>query len=249
LRDVVGAASAPCAWRNELGGLTFRVGEGARALYVKWSPVDSGLDVDGEVARLGWASRAVTVPEVVATGADEEGAWFVSRALTGDNAVAPRWRVDPAVAVRAIGEGLRDLHDALEVAACPFSWRRDDRRRAAEARTVAGALEDTVFDFEFTGLSLDAALEELRAGPEEDLVVCHGDACAPNTLIGDDGRCTGHVDLGALGVGDRWADLAVASWSTVWNYGPGWEEPLYDAYGIAPDAEKIRYYRLLWSLG
>ena len=70
-----------------------------------------------------------------------------------------------------------------------------------------------------------------------------------NTLIGDDGRCTGHVDLGALGVGDRWADLAVASWSTVWNYGPGWEEPLYDAYGIAPDAEKIRYYRLLWSLG
>jgi kanamycin kinase len=23
------------------------------------------------------------------------------------------------------------------------------------------------------------------------LVVCHGDACAPNTLINDDGRCCG----------------------------------------------------------
>lgn len=33
----------------------------------------------------------------------------------------------------------------------------------------------------------------------------------------------------ALGVADRWADLAVATWSTTWNYGPGWEEPVLDA--------------------
>lgn len=245
----MGAVSAPCVWRNQLGGLTFRVGEGARALYVKWSPADSGLDVAGEVARLEWASRTIAVPEVVATGADEEGAWFVSRALVGESAVAPRWRDEPAAAVRAIGEGLRALHDALEVAACPFSWRRDDRRRAAEARAEAGAFEDNVFRFEFAGLAVDDVLEELREGPDEDLVVCHGDACAPNTLIGADGRCAGHVDLGSLGVGDRWADLAVASWSTVWNYGPGWEEPLCDAYGVALDAAKMRYYRLLWCLG
>ncbi|WP_443062724.1 phosphotransferase [Streptomyces sp. NBC_00390] len=58
------------------------------------------------------------------------------------------------------------------------------------------------------------------------LVVCHGDACAPNTVVGDDGTWTGHVDLGTLGAADRWADLAVATWSTQWNYGPGWEEPL-----------------------
>ena len=38
-----------------------------------------------------------------------------------------------------------------------------------------------------------------------------------------DGRCSGQVDLGELGVADRWADLAVATWSTTWNYGPGWE--------------------------
>ncbi len=81
------------------------------------------------------------------------------------------------------------------------------------------------------------------------LVVCHGDACAPNTLLSDDGRWSGHVDLGFLGVADRWADLAVATWSTEWNYGPGWEEPLLDAYGIDPDRERMAYYRLLWDLG
>ncbi len=77
-------------------------------------------------------------------------------------------------------------------------------------------------------------------------VVCHGDACAPNTLLLDDGTFAAHVDLGALGVADRWADLAVAAWSTEWNYGPGYDGIVYSAYGVAPDAERIAYYRRLW---
>jgi kanamycin kinase len=79
------------------------------------------------------------------------------------------------------------------------------------------------------------------------LVVCHGDACAPNTLL-DESGWTGHVDLGALGVADQWADLAVATWSTTWNYGGGWERPLLDAYGVEPDPVRTAYYRLLWDL-
>jgi kanamycin kinase len=85
--------------------------------------------------------------------------------------------------------------------------------------------------------------------PIDLLVVCHGDACAPNTLIDDEGNCSGHVDLGALGVADRWADLAIATWSVNWNYGPGWEGALLNAYGVAPDPERSRYYRLLWDIG
>ena len=42
---------------------------------------------------------------------------------------------------------------------------------------------------------------------------------------------------------------AIATWSTVWNYGPGWESAVLDAYGIALDADRTRYYRLLWDLG
>jgi kanamycin kinase len=91
-------------------------------------------------------------------------------------------------------------------------------------------------------------LDDLGATPHEDLVVCHGDACAPNTLLDDNGEWRAHVDLGGLGVGDRWADLAVMAWSTEWNYGTGWVMTVYDAYGVEPDEEKIRYYRLLWTL-
>jgi len=79
------------------------------------------------------------------------------------------------------------------------------------------------------------------------LVVCHGDACAPATLIDDDGHFLAIVDLGRLGIGDRWADLAVATYSLGWNYVGNWEAELLDAYGIDRDEERIDYYRRLWD--
>lgn len=93
--------------------------------------------------------------------------------------------------------------------------------------------------------------DEGGVSPVDRLVVCHGDACAPNTLIDDDGRCCGHVDFGDLGVADRWADLAVATLSLGWNYpGRNWESEFYDAYGLElrePDTLRIDYYRRLWQ--
>ena len=69
----------------------------------------------------------------------------------------------------------------------------------------------------------------------------------PNLLVGEDGRPTGPVDLGRLGVADRWADLAVATYSLGWNYRGDWEPELLDAYGVDHDEERIDYYRRLWD--
>ena len=81
----------------------------------------------------------------------------------------------------------------------------------------------------------------------EDLVVCHGDYCFPNILISG-GDAVAYVDLGELGVADRWWDLAVASWSATWNVGPGFEDAFLAAYGIEPDRQRMAYYRLLYDL-
>ncbi|MEO5534441.1 MAG: phosphotransferase [Pseudolysinimonas sp.] len=83
--------------------------------------------------------------------------------------------------------------------------------------------------------------------PDDGAVVIHGDACAPNTIIGVDGRFVGHVDFGAIGVGDRWADLAIASLSLDWNYGEGWQDEFFAAYGIERDEDRIDYYRAAWN--
>lgn len=79
------------------------------------------------------------------------------------------------------------------------------------------------------------------------LVVAHGNPVAPNTIIGDDGSFIGHVGVGSLGVADRWADLAVASGSLEWGFGPGHERAFWDGYGIDPDPERIAHYRNLWA--
>ena len=208
------AAGRPVAavWVNELGGVTFAVDGGAE--YVKVYPESKAHLLAAEVPRLRWAGHFTPVPEVLASGPG----WLHTARLPGRSAVDPRWADDPGTAARAIGDGLRRMHDALPVDDCPFgrpSW-----------------VPDT-------------------APPADRLVVCHGDACAPNTLMSDDGTFSGHVDMGDLGVADRWADLAIATLSLDWNFpteGPGgFQQLLLDAYGIAADTQRIEYYRRAWD--
>ncbi len=236
-------------WLNELGGLTLRVRDADKFVFIKWAPMNSALDLNAERIRLTWALSYTSVPKVIDFGEDGEGSWLVTEGIDAENAVSDKWKQEPASAVTAIGRGLRAMHDALPVDACPFAWSTEDRISRARGRVIRSETHSTKWHEEFHDLSMEAALIELDSPPSVDqLVVCHGDACAPNTLINKNGEWVGHVDLGRLGIADRWADIAIAAWSTQWNYGPGWENLLYDSYGIKPDPEKIRFYRLLWDL-
>lgn len=223
---LAGASGLTPVWINNHGGTTFRTDDGR---FIKHGPRQDESSLAGEAARLAWASSFTPVPRVLDHGADDTYEWMVTAALPGLSAVDPRWVAEPATAVRAVGEGLRALHDALPAESCPFDWGVASRIANAAGRGIRVS-------------------PELRDPPPLDaLVVCHGDACCPNTLIRDDGRWSAHVDLGALGLGDRWADIAVASMSTEWNYGPGWEDALIEAYGVDPDRERLAYYRELWN--
>ncbi|WP_210480865.1 aminoglycoside 3'-phosphotransferase [Naasia sp. SYSU D00948] len=225
-RRLATGAALDAVWENEVGGITFRVGDDR---YLKWTPAGAPIDLTAERDRLLWAAPHTPVPRPLALEADEDGSCLVTEAVRGRSAVDDRWLADPETAVRAIGRGLRALHDALPVESCPFDFSVPERLERARS----------------AGLSPDPALEE--APPIDRLVVCHGDACAPNTLLDDSGEWTAHVDLGRLGVADRWADLAVATWSTEWNYGADWTDLLLEAYGAARDEERIAYYRAVWD--
>jgi aminoglycoside phosphotransferase len=250
--EIIDGRAFDTIWVNGLGGVTIALLDSPRT-FIKWSPIDTGLNLLTEAEKLDWAGAFTPVPLVIDRGHDEQGTWLVTRAIEGENAASPRWRHDPAIAAKAVGEGLRAMHDALPVASCPYTWSADERVDAARERFRRGErtrIDVTDWNKEFASVDIDQLIKEAEATtPEEDLVVCHGDACVPNTLLAESGNWIAHVDLGSLGLGDRWADLAVASWSTVWNYGPGWEQTVFDAYGIESDAQKLRYYRLLWELG
>ncbi|GAB2486367.1 aminoglycoside 3'-phosphotransferase [Promicromonospora xylanilytica] len=254
VREIAGDGLVTPVWSNELGGLTFRIDPGGAgqddtgqgAIYVKWGPrteraAAEGVDLADEAARLRWAGARTPVPHVLEVGADEHAEWLVTAAIEATSAVAPRWLARPETAARAIGAGLRAFHDALPVDECPWTWSISDRIAAAETRAARGHAAD--------GWSAEALARLLDAPDHDRLVVCHGDACAPNTLLDDDGGWAAHVDLGALGIADRWADLAIATYSLGWNYGPGHDHLVYEAYGIDEDPDRVAYYRLLWDLG
>ncbi|TCO54869.1 kanamycin kinase [Actinocrispum wychmicini] len=243
---IAGAAVITPVWRNELGGLTFRLDNDR---YVKWVAAGTPeIDLPGEAERLEWARRWARVPRVVDHGTDSAGDWLVTAAVPGTSAVDPRWKAEPVTASAAIGHGLRLLHDTVPVDDCPFDWSVERRLVRADERIAEGG-GPADWAPEHRHLELAEARQRIGAPPAIDrLVVCHGDTCVPNTLIHDDGTFAAHVDLGSLGVADRWADLAVAAWSLGWNYGPGFDGILYDAYGIEPDQERIAYYRLLYDL-
>lgn len=229
VRALAGDATLVPVWRNAIGGVTFRASDARGIRFIKWGPRHLETSMRVEAERLRWAAPFTPVPRVIDEGRDAAHEWLVTAGVPGLSAVDPRWIAEPARAVHALGRGLRALHDALPVEECPFSWSVAERVANAAARAVV----------------VPAALRE--PPPIDRPVVCHGDACAPNTLIGDDGTWTAHVDLGALGVADRWADIAVAAMSTEWNYGPGWHDALLDAYGVTPDAERLAFYRELWD--
>ncbi|NEE04602.1 aminoglycoside 3'-phosphotransferase [Phytoactinopolyspora halotolerans] len=237
-------------WKNQVGGLTFRLDNGrGTTRYVKWVAAENPhLDLAAEAERLSWAQRWIQVPHVLDFGSDDDGAWLVTSAVAGRSAVDPRWAADPKTAATAIGHGLRILHDALPVDDCPFDWSVDARlARARASLTDDAGLADRFSLDRYPGVT-DPEARVASPPPVDRMVVCHGDACAPNTMLHDDGTFAAHVDLDNLGTADRWADLTVGAWSTEWNYGPGYEHVVYEAYGVEPDPERIAYYRLLWDL-
>lgn len=240
---LIGDRPYEVAWVNEAGGVTVGIGSPVER-YVKWVPAAQRATIDAEVERLGWARRYLRVPEVLDRGADANGSWVLTRAIRADNAVATRPTRDPVPVVRAIGAGLRTLHDSLPVEGCGFTWRSATRLESLDF----SALDPSRLHAEHSTLSAREINEQLSHTPPEDLVVCHGDACAPNTLLSDDGSLAGFVDLGHLGVADRWADIAVGAWSVVWNFGEALEPTYYDGYGIEVDLVKVAYYRLLWDV-
>lgn len=225
---IAGDATIKPVWINEVGGITFELGSGPERRFAKWAPHGRGLDLRAEEERLRWAVAFTPVPRVLDSGTDADADWLVTAGILGRSAVDPRWRAEPKRAVAALGVGLRRLHDALPLDECPFDW----SVRIRLERSVKAREQDP-------GLPQPPSIDRL--------VVCHGDPCAPNTLIADDGSWAGHVDLDALGVADRWADIAVATMSLGWNYGPGWDGAFLEAYGIAPDPERTAFYRALWN--
>jgi kanamycin kinase len=201
-----------------------------------------------EAARLRWARGHLTVPEVLACGTEGDRDWLLLAGLPGRDATSPELRARPGWLVPILAQGLRDLHET-PVGDCPFRLSVEDALAAVRRRVTEGTAVHSDLHEEFSHLSLDHALRMVEglAPDTEEPVLCHGDYCFPNVLIEGE-AVTAYIDLGELAVADRWWDVAVGSWTTTWNIGPGWEQQFLDAYGIEPDLRRMTFWRLVYDL-
>lgn len=217
-------------------------------LYCKVGRSDLVITVADDCERTRWAYDYLPVPRIIDCGTAEGVDWMVNTGLPGVDATSERFRDDPESLVTTLARGLRRFHEA-PVDGCPFDFRLDTQMAHVRRRVAEGKIDPTDMHEEFTHHTPASALETLeRLMPaDEDLVVCHSDYCLPNIMV-IDGEVVGYMDLGELGVSDRWWDIAVGAWSVTWNLGPGHEDRFYGAYGIEPDPDRIAFYRLLYDL-
>ncbi len=237
-------------WQYGPQVLTYRLSKGSEERrYLKLAPTDWYPSIEDEADRMRWAVDHLPVPPVVEQGSNGQVSWLITRALPGRDATDPVFAPVHERLVRTLAAGLRTFHDA-PVEICPFDFRLEHALAHARRRLDEGRIQPAQdFHPEFGHLSAEEAIEHLhRTRPDsERLVVCHGDYCLPNVLIEADAAC-GFVDLGELGVADRWWDLAVATWSVTWNLGPGYEDLFLHEYGVERDDDRVEFYRLLYDV-
>lgn len=253
---------APSAWRDRLQGYVWHAqtigcsdadvfhltGEGRRSLFVKAEPLRPLSELPGEIERLRWLSSQSELGPTVEAEVHEAGRiWVLMSEIPGrDLASSPD--LAPHQIVEIAADALRQLH-SLDIAACPFDQRLATKLAQVEANVAAGLVDEEDMDDERLGRNAVSVLEEALASrpSTEDLVVAHGDASMPN-LMAADGRFTGFIDCGRLGVADRHQDLAIASWSIESNFGASFVGPFLARYGGEVDPARLHYYRLLDEL-
>ncbi|MBJ3784276.1 APH(3') family aminoglycoside O-phosphotransferase [Devosia sediminis] len=227
---------------GESGAAIWRIvlSEG-NSVFLKSEPIHPLAELPGEIERLNWLTRmGFKAPRVIDTEQSADRVWLLMSAVPGEDLT--HYGDEPDTVIRAYVQGLKRIH-ALDTANCPFDHSLDARLAAAEARLVAGMVDETDFDDERSGWTGRQVLDWLHANrpAEGQRIVTHGDASTPNVLALD-GRFSGLVDCGRLGLADVWQDLALACRSIEYNIGREHVAPFLARYGAEWDEARYSYY-------
>ncbi len=245
-------AVAGMSWaRNLVGAAGARVhrlhAPDRATLYLKQGQGEVADDITAEMVRLRWLGPHMPTPAVRGFVSIDDEAWLLMSAIPGRTAQQelesqPEGRI---ALVTALAQHLRSLH-GLSVDLCPFHAEHPLRLLQARERIDAGQVDVSDFDDERAGLTPEEVFAQLTAllPMDPDLVVTHGDYSLDNILL-EEGRVTGLIDIGRLGIADRYQDLAIL-WNGLGELGEDLQALFLRAYGITePDPRKLQFHLAL----
>jgi streptomycin 3"-kinase len=217
-------------------------------VFAKRCGVDGVPELRDERDRAEWlAGTGLPGATVVDWVESSDGACLMTTAVPGvaGNELPASAHGDAMV---SLGRELRDLHSLPD---CPFERPLASVVAQAEDVVRRGAVNPAFLTDEWRLLQPSELLARVVAESPYvesvlEPVVCHGDLCLPNVFF-DPGTLsvTGLIDVGRLGVADRYSDLAltVIQLHDEWAADPG---PFLAAYGLPePDQRRLEFFRLL----
>lgn len=214
-----------------------------------------------EVSMLTWmSSKNLPVPAVLHAEVTDGTRYLLMSRVPGKMSCAEEYLDNADVLLEILAEGMHTLWKT-DISHCPCDSSLTRHLKAAERHVVNDQVDVNAVEPETFGPGGFASPEHLLAWlydnrPAETLVLSHGDYCLPN-IFAENGRFSGFIDLGDSGTADRYQDISLCCRSLAHNmdgsYGGRVREGfdpnrLFDALGFRPDAELIRYYRLLDEL-
>ena len=220
----------------------------------------SGENEDDVVLMMRWLEGKIPVPKVISYEQDDECQYLLMSRVPGKMSCDAYYKEHPEELLPLLAEALKMLW-SVDISDCPRNRNIDVELEEAKYR-----VENNLADPENAEPATfgEGGFEDPRAllkwlednRPVYEPVLSHGDFCLPNIFI-ENGRISGFIDLGDTGVGDKWRDIALCYRSLKHNFDGTYggkvyrdfdPDMLFDALGIAPDHEKLRYYILLDEL-
>lgn len=212
-----------------------------------------------ELTMLQWLSGRLPVPRLIAHQELKRKSYCLMTRIRGKMACDSQFLDNPELLTARLAEAMQMLW-SVDTSACPVCRSQELELEEARRQVEEGRVDITAVEPETFGPggfpdpeTLLVWLEKNR--PSYDPVLSHGDFCLPNIFLTQTG-ISGFIDLGDAGVGDRWRDISLC-WRSLKNNTNGRHgkirpevDParLFDALGIRPDREKMRWYLLLDEL-
>lgn len=215
---------------------------------------------DAAVQMMRWLDGKIPTPKVLAYEKDDEYQYLLMSKVPGKMSCDKYYLEHPKELLTLLAEALKMLW-RVDITDCPRNRDIDAELKEAKCRVENNLVdmnnvEPTTFGedgFE-NPQALLKWLEDNR--PNYEPVLSHGDFCLPNIFI-ENGQISGFIDLGDTGIGDKWRDIALCYRSLKHNFDGTFggkvfqdftPDLLFEALGIAPDHDKLRYYILLDEL-
>ncbi|TCC64498.1 aminoglycoside 3'-phosphotransferase [Kribbella pittospori] len=217
-------------------------------VFAKCCGPDGVPELRDERDRAEWlAGTAIPSATVVDWVESADGACLMTTAVPGvpGDSLAVE---DRARAMDSLGRVVRELHSLTD---CPFDRPLASVVALAEDVVRRGAVNPAFLTDEWRKLDPAELLarvvaERPYAESVQELAVCHGDLCLPNVIFDPSTlEVTGLIDVGRLGISDRYIDLALTTIQIhdEWSVDPA---PFLASYGLPdPDQRRLEFYRLL----